>query len=141
MRVALLLGLLILAGCPTPAKPTLTPPDKLREAFPALTTPFTLTEFRARPGLVNQHIKKQGNLVGMLLLEDLLESPEKRALFASSSQRIKDCPAMSTSMGGGLALLYNNRFKAEVIAMNPSITDTQRRQWLEGFHFDVLKGQ
>lgn len=141
MRAALLLGLLTLAGCPTPAKPTLLPPEQLRKAFPALTTPFILTEFRSRPGLMNQHVKKQGKLVGMLVVEDLLESPEKQTMFASASQEIKDSPVLSTSMGGGLALLYKKRFKVEVIAMDPSVSDTLRHQWLEGFHLDALKEQ
>jgi len=139
MRAALFLGFLILAGCPKPATPTLLPPSRLREAFPSLTTPFTTTEFRARPGLVNLHVKKQGKLVGMLIVEDLLESPEKRTPFDAATQKVLDCPAIPTSMGGGLALLYEKRFRVEVSAMDPSVSDTQRRQWLEGFHLSALK--
>ncbi|MGC4042231.1 MAG: hypothetical protein QM758_00315 [Armatimonas sp.] len=75
----------------------------------------------------------------MLIIEDLLESSEQRAMFDTASQKVLGCPAVPTSMGGGLALLYKKRFKVEATAMDPSISDSQRRAWLEGFHLEELK--
>jgi hypothetical protein len=115
------------------------PADRLRSTLPDVRPPFTAVEFRARPGLVNYHLRKNKDLVGMIVIEDLLEQPEKRALFARSPDRVQGCPSISTSMGGGLALLYKDRFRAEVIALTPAISDRQRRRWLEEFHLNSLE--
>jgi hypothetical protein len=142
MRLWWLLTGLLLSGCPKLAPvppPAVLSPERLREAFPTLTTPFVAREFRARPGLVNKHVHKAGKLVGTLLIEDLRDSPEQRALFEKAPLQVQRCPAISTSMGGGIALLYQNRFKVEAVALDPAVSEGTCRRWLEGFRLSALK--
>jgi hypothetical protein len=140
MRVTLLFCLALTVGCQkTASVPVPLSPERLRMVFPALTTPFVAREFRARAGLVTQHVRNAGRLVGTLSIEDLLDEPEQRAMFAEATQRVQNCPALSTSMGGGMALLYENRFKVEAVALDPAVSDDMRRGWLEGFRLETLK--
>ncbi len=136
-------SLLSLAGCRAPdLPPARVPlaPKVLRRAFPAVGPEFTSVEFRARPGLVTWHVKNQKkSLVGTLILEDLLLKPGEKAAFVGSKNTLRGCPAIETSMGGGQAILYNNRFRIEVVALDPSVKDTTRSAWLEGFHLEKLK--
>jgi hypothetical protein len=144
MRCFTLLAIfLVLAGCrprTVPPAPEPFAPEVLRHAFPAVGPGFTTVEFRARAGLVTWHVKnKKKALVGTLMIEDLVAKPEARATFTGSKNTRRGCPAIETSMGGGEAFLYDNRFRIEAVALDPSVKETTRTRWLEGFQLQKLK--
>lgn len=143
--------LLALSGCDAPAAPprdvaapTASPrvlgPEKLRTVFPKLDAPLTFAEFRAKPGIVTKHVRRGGELVGTMFVMDLLGDAAALKEFDGATQKIHGYPAISTSMGGGVAVLAEGRFRIEVVALAPEVTDAVRARWLEGFAWATLKG-
>jgi hypothetical protein len=141
-RLFVLLPFLTLASCQhtTPAAPKPLGPETLRRTFPDVGPEFTTVELRARAGLVTWQVKnKKSALVGTLMLEDLLLKPEEKSAFVGAKNTRRGCPAIETSMGGGEAFLFENRFQIEAVALDPSVKETTRSAWLEGFHLEKLK--
>ena len=145
------LALLALSGCDAPAappqavaapkaSPSVLGPEKLRTIFPKLEPSLTLAEFRAKPGIVTKHVRKGGELVGTILVIDLLGDSAALKEFDGATQKFHGYPAISTSMGGGVAVLVEGRFRVEVVALAPEVTDAVRARWLEGFAWTTLKG-
>jgi hypothetical protein len=114
--------------------------EKLRDVFPKIGSPLTVVEFRAKPGIVTKHVRKGDLPIATLMVQDLLGDSGAIREFDGASAKAAGYPAISTSMGGGVAVLAENRFRVEVVSLGPEVTDKVRSQWLEGFRWETLKG-
>lgn len=78
--------------------------------------------------------------VAMVMIQDLLGDAPALAAFDGTRTQVHGFPAISTSMGGGIAVLAEGRFRIEVVSLGPEVPDKLRSQWLEGFRWELLKG-
>jgi hypothetical protein len=142
---------LCLAGCTPPPAPTPPPPtpapspappasaDSLRAALPPAPKGFAVKLFRERPGLVSVHLKKADSLLGTFVLSDTRAEPQPPdRMFAGAKERVHGWPAVSTAMGGGVAVLVEKRFKVEAVSLGPAFGPERRDAWLAATDFDAL---
>ena len=85
-------------------------------------------------------MKKGQMLVGTLMVLDLFGDPAGRKEFDGAKKNANGYPTVSTSMGGGVAILVEDRFRVEVVSLGPEVPDSLRAKWLDSFDWKALKG-
>ena len=111
----------------------------LRAALPPTPGGFTATVFRERPGLVTQHLKQNASLAGTFTISDLRTEPGSPLdTFTGATDTVHGWPAVSTSMGGGVAALVEKRFKVEAVSLGAELGAARRDSWLQSADFDRL---
>lgn len=152
MRRGIGLLLLLAAGCapepspvatptPTPTPAPSVPASELKAVLPKPPAGFTAKVFKERPGLVSVHLRKGDDLVGtFVVLDRNRERGVSADAFAGSKEvTVRGYPAVSTSMGGGVAVLVEDRFQVEAVSIGPTLTAAVRDRWLAATDFDRLK--
>lgn len=135
------LGACALCGCRNALTtvPSLVTGADLSRCLPPLPPGFEAKQFLKGKDIVTYHIYKGTRTVATICIKDLVGNKEERdALFSTATQTFRGCPAISTSMGGGRAVLAANRFRVEVVSLDPDIGEKRRDAWLGAIDYDRL---
>jgi hypothetical protein len=104
--------------------------------FPNSVRGYEIVPAQEKRGFAEYKVKKDGQTVAMLSINDTISNPTAAAKFKDTSLKIAGYPAVeqgTTATG----LLVSDRYQVKVLSRDPSFTKEDRAAWLQKFD---LKG-
>lgn len=105
--------------------------------FPKTSGDYSLTYTQEKKGAAIAKLKKGGKDVAELSITDTVNTPDARAKFKQSTQRIGGYP--SATQGSTMtSILVADRFQVKVRSLDPSFTPSDREAWLQKFNLSGI---
>ncbi len=104
--------------------------------FPKSVSGYEIVPAQEKKGFAEYKVKRDGQTVAMLSINDTISNPTAAAKFKDSSLTIAGYPAVqqgTTATG----ILVGDRYQVKVLSRDPSFTKEDRAAWLQKFD---LKG-
>ncbi len=154
----LLAGVLVVGGCvalntsangpqsPAPAPTTITQSPinkkpvsggKLNAFFPKASGGYSLTFQQEKKGFAEAKLKKSGEELAMLSINDVANNPSAIAKFKDSSETIEDYPAVKVGKTQ-TAVLVGDRYQVKARSLADDFSAGDREKWIEKFNLSGL---
>lgn len=104
--------------------------------FPESEGEFTVVPSQEKQGFAEYKLKRDGETLAMLTINDTVSLPAAAAKYENATQSVNGFPAVeqgTTATG----LLVSGRYQVKVLSRSPDFTAADRAAWLEKFD---LKG-
>ncbi|NES74786.1 MULTISPECIES: hypothetical protein [unclassified Okeania] len=109
----------------------------LNKFFPSSSGDFKLNYAQEKKGFAQASLKKGGQEVAVMSINDISASPAAANKFQNSSKQIGGYPAVEQGKTT-TAVLVNNRFQVKAQSKDPSFTPSDREAWLQKFNLSGL---
>ncbi|WP_017718207.1 hypothetical protein [Kamptonema formosum] len=105
--------------------------------FPAGGGGYERVYTQEKKGAAIAKLKKGGKDVAELSITDTVNTPDTRAKFKQSTQRIAGYPA-ATQGSTMTSILVADRFQVKVRSLDPSFSPSDREAWLQKFNLSGI---
>ncbi|NEO51994.1 MAG: hypothetical protein F6K54_02125 [Okeania sp. SIO3B5] len=109
----------------------------LNKFFPSSSGDYNLNYAQEKKGFAQASLKKGGQEVAVMSINDISASPAAANKFQNSSKEIGGYPAVEQGETT-TAVLVDNRFQVKAQSKDPSFTPSDREAWLQKFNLSGL---
>lgn len=109
----------------------------LNKYFPSSSGDYKLNYAQEKKGFAQASLKKGGQEVAVISINDISASPAAANKFQNSSKKIGGYPAVEQGKTT-TAVLVDNRFQVKAQSKDPSFTPSDREAWLQKFNLSGL---
>ncbi|NET28887.1 hypothetical protein [Okeania sp. SIO1I7] len=109
----------------------------LNKYFPSSSGDYKLNYAQEKKGFAQASLKKGGQEVAVMSINDISASPAAANKFQNSSKKIGGYPAVEQGKTT-TAVLVDNRFQVKAQSKDDSFTASDREAWLQKFNLSGL---
>lgn len=121
---------------PTPTAPVKSG-GKFNKFFPSASGEYQLVFAQEKTGFAEAKLKKGGQEVATLSINDVANNPSAADKFKQSAKKIGGYPAVD--QGSTItAILVGNRYQVKAMSKGAAFTPSDREQWLQKFNLSGL---
>jgi hypothetical protein len=106
--------------------------------FPGSQGDYTVVPSQEKKGFAEYKLKRDGETVAMLSVNDTISLPAAAAKYNDASETIGGYPAVTQEALSSTGLLVNNRYQVKVQSRDDSFTQDDRVAWLQKFDLTGL---
>jgi len=118
---------------PSPINKKAVSGSKLNQFFPKASGGYSLVFQQEKKGFAEAKLKKSGQDLAMLSINDVANNPSAAAKFKNSSDQIEGYPSVKVGQNQ-TSVLVGDRFQVKARSLADNFSTSDRQDWIEKFN-------